>query len=455
MSKIPLRRFRPYPEYRNSGVGWLGQIPARWETLQFRRLLHSIEQGWSPIAEDRQAGEAEWAVIKLSAINSGEFRSWEHKALPSGVTPIPELEIKEHDLLLTRSNTPSSVGDVCFVRNTRSRLMFSDLVYRLKVDSARIDNDFLTYWLLSLAGRHQIRLDARGASGSMVKVAQSHIKTWFVLVPPIDDQRAIATFLGCEMSKIDALVSKKERLIELLQEKRSGLITRTVTKGIIPSVAMMDSRVGWLGDVPAHWKRCRMSYLVTMISGGTPSKDTPEYWRGRIPWVSPKDMKVRIISDAMDHVSEKAVSDTGLVIVQPPALLIVVRGMILAHTFPVAYTIAPVTVNQDMKALHLATNVDANYFAYLLEGMSDLVLSLVEEAGHGTKCLRTDLWRAIEIYLPPQAEQIDIAAFLDRELGRLKGLVDRISDAISRLQDLRAALITATVTGKIDVREEA
>jgi type I restriction enzyme, S subunit len=166
-----------------------------------------------------------------------------------------------------------------------------------------------------------------------------------VIVPPIAEQRAIAEFLDRETGKIDALVVKKERLIELLQEKRTSLITHAVTKGLDPDVPMKDSGVEWLGEIPAHWVERKMAYLAEMISGGTPNKENIEYWKGEIPWVSPKDMKSRIITDTIDHISQIAIDESGLELIEPPVVLIVVRGMILAHTFPVGVTTFPVTIN--------------------------------------------------------------------------------------------------------------
>ncbi len=206
----------------------------------------------------------------------------------------------------------------------------------------------------------------------------------------------------------------------------------------------------WLGDVPSHWNLKKMAYVAKATSGGTPSKEHPEYWRGDIPWVSPKDMKRRVISDSIDHVSEVAIEETGLSMIDEPAVLIVVRGMILVHSFPAAFTAAPVTINQDMKALRLASDIDANFFVYLLAGMERFVLSLIEAAGHGTKKLRSDLWRAVELWLPELQEQRKIAEVLVREAGKIDGLVAKKEELIKLLQEKRTALITHAVTKGLD-----
>jgi type I restriction enzyme, S subunit len=153
----------PEVPMKESGIDSLDQIPQDWELVSVRRFATAVEQGWSPVAEDRQAEDEEWAVIKLSAIHKGHFRSWEHKALPKDLIPERRYEIKDGDFLITRSNTPDLVGDVCVVDSARSRLMLCDLVYRVQVDAERIDKRFLSYSMLSRFGRHQITAEARGS----------------------------------------------------------------------------------------------------------------------------------------------------------------------------------------------------------------------------------------------------------------------------------------------------
>ena len=214
---------------KDSGVEWLGEIPARWKTTPAGRVVHGIEQGWSPVAEDRPAARDEWGVIKLSAVSAGNFREAEHKTLPSGVSPDARYEIREKDFLLTRSNTPDLVGDVCVVGVVRSQLMLCDLVYRLNVMDDRVDRRFLAYWFLGRAGRHQIEVDARGSSRSMVKVSQGIIRAWTVATPPLEEQAEIVTFLDRETANIDALITRVREAVVYLKEYRTALISASVT----------------------------------------------------------------------------------------------------------------------------------------------------------------------------------------------------------------------------------
>jgi type I restriction enzyme S subunit len=271
--------------------------------------------------------------------------------------------------------------------------------------------------------------------------------------PPAEEQKAIARFLDRETAKLDALVAKKARLIELLLEKRSALIARAVRKGLDTTVEMMDSGVEWLGEIPAHWRVGKMWDVTKATSGATPSKETARYWDGGIPWVSPKDMKRRLIDSSEDTVTSAAMSEARLRLVPPGTVLVVVRGMILAHSLPVGIATVPVTINQDMKALSLSADLEPNFFGWWLAGVSrDLLALVVDDAAHGTKAIRMDVWRRLPVQIPPIQEQHAIASFLEHETTTIDALAAQVRRAIAHLAELRTALISAAVTGKIDVR---
>jgi type I restriction enzyme S subunit len=320
--------------------------------------------------------------------------------------------------------------------------------------SKDVNPGYLFYVTQSYAFRRLGEAEMYGAGGQK-RVPESFVKDLCHNLPNAEEQLSIATFLGRETSRIDAMVAKKRRLIELLQEHRTALITRAATKGLDPAVPMKDSGVEWLGEIPEHWEVAKTWRLFSAISGGTPAKDEAAYWEGEIPWVSPKDMKRRFIETSEDMITELALAETGVKLIPNPSILMVVRGMILAHTFPVAITTAHVTINQDMKALQLRPNVAHSFIAWLFEGIGSALLGVVvEAAAHGTKVIRMDKWHSVELPVPPTDEQSVIAKHLDRQTAQIDYLISRVRDAIKRLEELRTALISAAVTGKIDVREE-
>jgi type I restriction enzyme S subunit len=223
------RGLDPSVAMRDSGVPWLGEVPAHWEDVRIRFLVDGIEQGWSPQADSREPTEDEWGVLKLSAVSRGTFDPTSAKALPPELDPRIEYEVKVGDFLLTRANTPSLVGDACFVAATRPMLMLCDLIYRLRLRHDRIHGRYLAYFLTVPIGRTQIEADARGTSNSMVKISQEHIKSWRVPVPPVEEQVAIAEFLGREVDALDRMDQATLRTVQLLRERREAVIAAAVT----------------------------------------------------------------------------------------------------------------------------------------------------------------------------------------------------------------------------------
>jgi type I restriction enzyme S subunit len=269
-------------------------------------------------------------------------------------------------------------------------------------------------------------------------------------VAPKDEQVVVADYLDYQTAQIDALIAKQQALLHKLAEKRVALATQAITEGLNELAERIDSGVPWLSRMPTHWGFKRLRFLTTMDGGMTPSTGNAEYWDGEIPWVSPKDMKRERLHAVPDNLTAKALQDTGIRLNDSGRVLIVVRGMILAHTFPVAINDVPVTINQDMKAL--SPVLDADYLALVLRGLESVVLSIVEESAHGTKVMRTDLFKNLVLPVPPMEEQRDIVRAVQALTQESDKMATAVSSAISKLQEYRSSLITHAVTGQIDVR---
>jgi len=438
-------RFKPYPETKDSGIEWLGQIPVHWDVVRLKHASGGLTVGVvvnpstyvcdSGVPFLRGVDIAEGRIL----LDSVQFMSEESNRALSKST------LRSGDLVSIRVGYP---GVTAVVPEELDGSNCASLMITRR--SERVSSAFLCLVMNSAVGKAQFTMLQNGAAQEQINVSDA--VDFLVPMPPMSEQQAIADFLDRETAKIDALVEKKERLIELLQEKRTALITHAVTKGLDPDVPMKDSGIEWLGQFPAHWAETRLGWAVQVSGGHTPDTGELRFWDGEIPWVTPKDMKRRVITDSLDHVSEAALSETGLRLLATGNVLIVVRGMILAHTFPVAVLRAPATINQDMKALLPTDGLKSDYLAYLLEGISKFILSLVEESAHGTRRLQTELWKRVQLFLPPPIEQARIVNYLDRETAKIDALIAKVGEAIERLKEYRTALISAAVTGKIDVR---
>jgi type I restriction enzyme S subunit len=220
-----------YPDVllKPSGIPWLGDIPTHWDTPLLGRCLTHIEQGWSPVGAEGELGERQWCVLTLSAVRRGVFDPEAIKPVSKSADIPRDIEVANGDLLLTRSNTRDRVGDVCLVKDVRHRTLLCDLIYRLTLRKGAFVPQFLVYQLLCPLGRGQIEKDARGSSGTMPKISQSHIKAWRVLLPPPEEQQAIVELIEIESGPIDTAIARTEREIALMQEYRTRLTADLVT----------------------------------------------------------------------------------------------------------------------------------------------------------------------------------------------------------------------------------
>lgn len=196
-------------------------------------------------------------------------------------------------------------------------------------------------------------------------------------------------------------------------------------------------------DLPQGWSFVSFPELCVIGGGATPSKAKPMYWEGDLPWVSPKDMKVDLIADAQDHVSKLALEETRLPLVPRNSLLIVVRGMILAHSFPVGVTQIEVTINQDMKSLTPLTPTLTPYLALACKGFKQDILELVERSSHGTCKLESDKLFAFRFGLPPLPEQSRIVA----RVAELRDLCAQLRQRIATTAQIQSRLAETLVDG--------
>ena len=298
-----------------------------------------------------------------------------------------------------------------------------------------------------------IRFDLYSTSTALPSMTQADLSNIHFATPELEEQTAIATFLDRETAKIDGLIAEQEKLITLLAEKRQATISHAVTKGLNPAAPMKDSGVAWLGEVPAHWSLPKLKHFASFAGGGTPSRDNLAFWDGDIPWVSPKDMKFELIEGAEECITEVGLNSSSSNLVPPGRVLMVVRSGILKHTIPVAINRVVVALNQDMKAIRFAEKCcDSHFFMRWVQGLNDVLLLAWAKQGATVESIEHSYLAETIIPLPPVVEQTAIAAFLDRETAKIDGLIAEQEKLITLLKERRAALISAAVTGKIDVR---
>ena len=275
----------PYPAYKPSGVEWLGDVPEHWEVKRLKFQLSKMEQGWSPQCDNTPADEGEWGVLKAGAVNGHEFDSQENKRLPPEETPLPEFEIRSGDFLISRANTRELLGSAALVREVQPQLLLCDKLYRLTIKQALLAPEFLLRFMRCQAGRFEFERDASGSSASMQNIGQQSVRNLWIPLPPLIEQTNITAFLDRETGRVDRLVAKKRELIERLKEKRTALISRTVTRGLPAEAAakaglpanppLKPSGLDWLGDIPTHWAVRKFSREVAIAEGQVDPEKEP------------------------------------------------------------------------------------------------------------------------------------------------------------------------------------
>ena len=224
------RGLDPTATMKDSGIPSLGEVPAHWRLPMLGQCIERIEQGWSPAPAEGALGDDQWAVLSLSAVNRGAFdRSAIKPVASSSLDVLTRLQVRDGDLLLTRSNTRSRVGDAAIVVMPRPRTIFSDLIYRVTTRHKMARAEYVAVVLRSYVGRGQIERDARGSSGTMPKIAHGHIRSWRMPLPPSDEQDAILKHLELEGAPVDAAIGHACSEIELLREFRTRLTSDVVT----------------------------------------------------------------------------------------------------------------------------------------------------------------------------------------------------------------------------------
>jgi type I restriction enzyme S subunit len=237
ISRVVTRGLDSSAPLKPSGQEWLGEIPAHWEVRRIKFVTAWLDQGSSPIAANTPAGPDELGVLKLSAISKGRFKREENKALRGTDEEEQLLSLRKGDVLITRGNTPELVADVACVPHDEPNLLLPDLIYRLRVQEKKILPEYLTSFLTTAAARVQIRRDARGSSGSMVKVSQGHVLDWLTPLPPLHEQVEIVECLERAEERFQSITREVSSSLSLLLERRTALITAAVT-GQIPQEEM-------------------------------------------------------------------------------------------------------------------------------------------------------------------------------------------------------------------------
>ncbi|MDN3614895.1 restriction endonuclease subunit S [Vibrio gallaecicus] len=442
-----MSKYQAYPEYKDSGVEWLGEMPSHWRVIPIKHLadLNPKKSAIDHTLLNKECNFLPMEKLKLNSIVLDE------KRLVSDVYD-GYTYFEDGDVLMAKVTPCFENKNIAVACGLVNGVGFgSSEIYVLR-SNEKTDNRFL-YYRLQEDSFMDIATAAMTGAGGLKRVPSDVVNGYSLGTPEADEQTKIASFLDHETAKIDTLIDKQQQLIKLLKEKRQAVISHAVTKGLNPEAPMKGSGVEWLGKVPEHWDLVPLKYLCLFSGGGTPSKDNLAYWtNGTMPWVSPKDMKTFWVDKTQDYITDIAVKESSTNLVETGALLMVVRSGILQRTIPIAINTIPVTLNQDMKALRFNERMTAIYAANYIVGNVDKLLLEWSKEGATVESIEHEYLTNSLFPVPPVEEQQQIVDVLKVQMDRYDQLEQRSVKGIELLSERRTALISAAVTGKIDVR---
>lgn len=433
-----------------SGIQWLGDIPSKWQVIALKRYASYISRGRSPnYVDDRKGGIP---IINQACIYWDGLRLEKVKFQDPDLTTGDRGKLCFGDVLVnsTGTGTLGRVGifdldseyladsHVTIVR-PKEELLSQYLYYLLQTD---VYQGYI-YSVLATGSTNQIELSREGLSNTPT------------ILPPRTQQTIIAHFLDRKTAAIDTLIVKKQRLIQLLEEKRTVLINQAVTKGLNPDAPMKDSGIPWIGEIPEHWTAVRLRHLVVdKVAGPYGSSLTrPMYTSSGYKVYGQQQIISGDFSIGNYYISEEKFSEMGRYLVQPEDVLVTVMGTI-GRIAVVPEEVEPGIINPRLvKYVVHKKYMLTHFFALVFRSkageaqLSEMAQGVTMDGLNLT--VLSDMWLPV----PSLSEQNEITVYVSEIATRYEQLRYKFSQQIEKLQEYRRSLITAAVTGKLDIPE--
>ncbi|MFQ1620381.1 restriction endonuclease subunit S [Aeromonas veronii] len=437
-----LGKYQPYPDYKDSGVEWLGVIPPEWQKMPLKRHCKVVSGYAFPSEMFIDSGLPVIRIGDIKSDGSVVLDDCKYIEKESGYL-YSRFTIASGELLMAM--TGATIGKAgWFKSDTKAFLNQRVGVFRV---SGGFEYKFLWYVLNSSGYQEYIQLTAFG--GAQPNISDTGMLAYEAAFPTINEQRTIAAFLDYETARIDQLIAKQQQLIELLKEKRQAVISHAVTKGLNPHAPMKDSGVEWLGQVPEHWGVMPIRHLSSFIgTGGTPKDPTSFTEEKDILWFSPGDFNGDLLIDkSSKYVTKSSVINNDVKIYSQNSVLIVGIGATLGK---VAVCQHEFSCNQQINIVTPNSLMCMYFMAYSLLAQTEQMKQISNASTIGI--MNQEKTKNIRVAMPSLEEQNEIINYLKNKLDGFSKIMDRSSKAINLLQERRTALISAAVTGKIDLR---
>lgn len=444
--------FPHYESYKDSGVEWVGDLPSSWSVnkIKFNTYVKG-RVGWHGLNSN------EFSDVGVHLVTGTDFEngfvSWDrcYRISEERYIEDPYIQLKENDLLITKDGT---IGKLARVKGLPGRASLNSGIFLVRAKDETYLEDFL-YWVLQSSLFNNF-MDLHKVGSTIQHLYQEVFNKFTFPIPAKSEQQTITVFLDRETAKIDELIAEQQRLIELLKEKRQAVISNAVTKGLKPDAPMKDSGIEWLGEVPAHWDVKKIKFLLKKNGlvrgpfGGDLKKEI--FVDDGIKVYEQKNAIYKDFRLGDSYISELKFSEMSRFTVYVGDYIMSCSGTIgRAYRIPKG---APVgIINQALLIIRFNETVISGFTDWIFNADFFQLQILDNSQGGAMKNLvGMDVFTSIGLPVPPIEEQKDIDTFLNRETAKLDELNAEAQHGITLLQERRTALISAAVTGKIDVR---
>ena len=427
--------FKQYPSYKKSGVEWLGGVPEHWVGSKFKYIFQEKQHTKN-------------MNLPFGAISFGSVVYKEDKANLTDELKENYQEVLQGEFLVNPLNLNY---DLKSLRTALSKIdvVVSSGYFVLKLKNNTFNKRYLEYLLYIFDIRKMKTLGA----GIRQTLTFRDMAVCDVAIPSACEQTQIASFLDYETFRIDNLIAKQEKLIELLEEQRKSIISHAVTKGLNSNAPMKDSGVEWLGEVPSNWDVVKLRWITQDIkTGGTPSIYVPtdDYNTDYIDWFTPSDFNGSFhLKNAQKKVNPQAIIDRDLKIIPENSILLIGIGATLGK---VGYITVKASSNQQINYLSLnRKKTELIFLVYYFFAHNQYIKNMASAST--LPILNQQKMGDIFVSLPNVSDQQKIINFLDSENLKFDNLISKQKSLIEKLKEYRTSIISHAVTGKIDVRE--
>ncbi len=450
LESMVVARYQMYPAYHDSGVEWLGEIPAHWDTVRLKLLceINPSKSGLSNAPTDMEVSFLPMESIgENGELDLSEIR--ELDAVGSGYT-----YFRNDDVIIAKITPCFENGKGALVKGLVNGIGFGTTeLYVLRIKS-QVISEFIYYLTRSTSFRSPGIAMMQGAAGQK-RVRADFIADYPVSLPPKNEQYAIAAFLDRQTAKIDALIAKKRELIAALHEKRSAIISHAVTKGLNPDAPMKDSGIEWVDTIPAHWQVQRLKFVADVRSGVAKGRKFEGVKTVELPYL-------RVANVQAGHIDLSDVAEIEVTVSEIERYCLKVGDVLMneggdydklgrgavwqGQIEPCLHQnhVFAVRPYQQSLSLWITTLTLAQYarFYFMINSKQSTNLASISSRNLSE----------FPVIMPPQSEREQILGYIENETRHIDRLTAKAEETIERLQEYRAALISAAVTGKIDVR---